>query len=203
MFITTLDDAFGSQRDLYIDLLLSDSEKHDPFVFQGAFRLLSQGRIGVYVFELGASEAETLKMLSSFHRWHYTCYLPLERRREAKHDLSIPVYAAVKISDFLAMRGKHIVNGVALEGWMNCICVHGPTQPVLLQIMEGLTQHVLGAAPEHTFAVCPVYAFITNSTTKWHLKKASFVRNQKMRNMRREKKAKLVDEYFARSHRTL
>lgn len=60
----------------YVDMLLTDTEGHDLIVAEGAKRLLFEGRVGLYIFEMNAAKRiETFgSFLQKLDHHGYSCY---------------------------------------------------------------------------------------------------------------------------------
>lgn len=122
--VTTLDHALRHER--FLDILTTDAEGLDQQVAAGAHKFLSEGRVGVYQFEMqGPGDFE--KIFENLYEWGYLCYFTTESRsiKRRKVPFLIRISGCWR-SDFLRMRG-----------WVNALC-YNTRMPELERIFTKL-----------------------------------------------------------------
>jgi hypothetical protein len=128
--VMSLDSYFPSSSSAassgVIDLLMTDAEQHDYFVARGASKLFTEGRVRVYVFEMGGKNFEA--HLAWMESMHYFCFFILNKH--AGHTLTRKfhcVSGACRRGDFA---DRHTA------GWMNGACVHRKEAAILTWMLE-------------------------------------------------------------------
>ena len=202
--IVKLDDEL---QGAYVDILLSDVEGHDYHVFRGAEELFSQGKVGIYIFEMGGTEKHTLQMLHELRSYNYSCFLHLEdgdsgTEAHAGGPFTAAVPLVVNVFEAIRLRTVGAVN-ISLRGWENCMCVHEPTQARLAFFMKERSKETLSRGQSISRQLCAIYDYVANETGAMYSRsdgrgrKAWHLRNHKWRALRREARARVVDKYFS------
>ena len=116
--VVALDDVVEPLVD-HVDMLVTDTEGHDYFVAQGAKKLLSSGKVSLYIFELQADKG--LKEHATFlEQAGYFCFFP--DPYSGKHT---EFTGACWLDDYLNW-----------HGWTNAICVHRKHPKTLAKLRE-------------------------------------------------------------------
>jgi len=137
----TLDHYFRNMRGFVIDVLVTDCEGHDKEAMEGAKRLLREGRVAIYQFELNGKRDEeaakekkgleerremtTEETMSQLEGWGYVCYVAVKQRirhnrRRHKH---FPALLRVNYGCWQP------VFEYKLRGWSNVVCYNSRLLP--------------------------------------------------------------------------
>ena len=140
MWATSLDGYFsfllgntsnvtGSQ---VIDFVSTDTEGHDPSVFEGARELLRNGKIAAYQFETWASESHNTKQLDDLvDQYNFQCYLPMQYT--ADPDVQRPyIPSMLDYETYREILREQKLKLLPLHGWANVICFHKKLNAELL-----------------------------------------------------------------------
>ena len=161
MWATSLDGYFsfllgntsnvtGSQ---VIDFVSTDTEGHDPSVFEGARDLLRNGKIAAYQFETWASEANNTKQLDDFvDQYNFQCYLPMQytadplvmRGKTGDLDDQRPyIPSMLDYETYREILREQKLKLLPLHGWSNVICFHKQLNAELLMWLRGIAARPL------------------------------------------------------------
>lgn len=123
------------QHETFLHILSTDAEGFDQDVAKGAHRFLSEGRVGVYQFEMYRAE-DYKSIFEQLYEWGYVCHYFTEARGKDRSKTSrIRVPSLVRISGCWHDEYQQMV------GWVNGLC-YNYRVPGLRQIFESLEKRL-------------------------------------------------------------
>jgi hypothetical protein len=141
--VVTLDEelkSFYSQDEQFsengdgIDVLTTDVEGLDQDVARGAKKLLSSGKVGVYIFEMNRQENYTAVFSFLHDVAGFECYFGTERRFVKSNQWR-------HIPPLVRITGKcWKPEYETYSGWINAICVHRERAKEILPVVGSLTR---------------------------------------------------------------
>lgn len=180
--VETIDTFFEAEP--YIDLLMTDTEGFDYDVFRGGSTFFREGRVGIYAFEMGGARHDFPAHFKELQGFNYSCYFPLQRSGKAAQ---APFHKTMYVPSWLRVEKWDAQR--SLKGWFNALCIHRPTQPDMVAIMEELAGEDTTVLPpfNHT---CPVYQFVATKYGAMH-------KDGMSASKRRDTRGRLVQQYFS------